>query len=325
MQKGNVSMAKKIPALFIFFSFLIANNVFSSDNPSIIQKRGNGKVVLVQYSNGQWQMLVEAKPYFIKGVVYEPVKIGRRLTESNMWMNYDFNQNGKPDTAYDAWVDKNNNNVQDKDEPVIGDFQLLKEMGCNTIRIYHHVNIKKEVLRDLFRRFGIRVILGNLFGAYTWGSGASWEKGTDYTDPLQRQNMLEDLRKMVLEYKDEPYVLFWMLGNENDVAGSKENSTLNNTNARLYPEVYAKFVNEAAKLIHKLDPNHPVGVSNAMLRLMKYYNQYSPEIDIIGLNAYTGAYGFGTLWNRVKVDFDRPVVITEYGAGCYNGIKRKMR
>jgi len=88
-------------------SLLIMLNVaVASSDTEITQTKGNGKVQLVQYHNGHWQMLVEGKPYFIKGVVYEPVKVGERLTLANSWMNYDFNANGKPDTAYDSWVDK---------------------------------------------------------------------------------------------------------------------------------------------------------------------------------------------------------------------------
>lgn len=297
---------------------------FAAEQKQILQERGKGKVRLIQNINGHWQLLLDGRHYFIKGIVYEPVKVGDRLNASNMWMNYDFNHNGKPDTAYDAWVDINGNNKQDKNEKPVGDFQLLKEMGCNTIRIYHPVNIKKEILRDLYERFGIRVMMGNFLGAYTWGSGASWDKGTDYTDPPQRRNMMQDVRKMVLEFKDEPYILFWMLGNENEMAGSGENSTLNNTNARLVPEAYARFVNEVAGMIHELDPNHPVGISNATGRLMSYFSRYSKEIDIVGMNAYKGAFGFGTLWNAIKIDFDRPVVITEYGVDCYDQDKNSV-
>jgi beta-glucuronidase len=315
-------MIKKL--VFISFLFCIsASRVFFSGHDEIIQQRGNGHVRLVQYGNGQWQMLLDGRPYFIKGVVYEPVKVGERLTAANMWMKYDFNANGKPDTAYDSWVDANANNIQDAGEMAVGDFQLLKEMGCNTIRIYHPTNINKEVLRDLFKNYGIRVMMGNFLGAYTWGSGASWDKGTDYTDPDQRNNMLEDIRKMVLEYKDEPWLLFWMLGNENEMAGSAENSTLNNTNARSNPEVYARFVNDAAAFIHKLDPDHPVGISNASMLLMKDYAKYTAQVDILGFNAYKGPYGFGTLWKAVKMDFDRPVVITEYGVDCYDQNKKE--
>lgn len=312
-------MIKK--SVFIFFiCIFIVTATFAQKNSAteIIQRKGVGKVRLVQYRNGHWQMLVEEKPYFIKGVVYEPVKVGLRLKESNSWMNYDFNQNAIVDTAYESWADINGNNRKDKNEPAVGDFYLLKEMGCNTIRIYHPTNIKKEVLGDLYERFGIRVMMGNFLGAYTWGSGANWKKGTDYTDPAQRKNMMEDVRRMVMDFKDEPYILFWMLGNENDCVGSSENSTLNNTNAGLVPKIYAEFINEVAGMIHELDPNHPVGISNCQTGLLKYYAQYSPQIDIVGMNAYKGFYGFGTLWNAVKFDFDRPLVVTEYGTDCYD-------
>lgn len=309
----------KRPVFCAVIALLIFSSVaYCEENLKVIQKRGNGTVQFIQYENGHWRLLVDGKPYFIKGVVYEPVKVGDRLNASNLWMTYDTNHNGKLDTAYESWVDQNLNNRRDKKEAVVGDFQLLKEMGCNTIRIYHPSNIKKEVFRDLFNRFGIRVMMGNFLGAYTWGSGAAWKDGTDYTDSIQRQKMKEDVKKMVLEFKDEPYMLFWMLGNENDVAGSYENSTFNNTNARRVPEVYATFVNEVAKMVHELDPNHPVGISNATFGLMRAYAQYAPEIDFVGMNAYTGPYGFGRLWNSIKMDFDRPVTITEYGVDCYD-------
>lgn len=318
------ALSKSKLMLLGLFALFIFDIGIARAELKVIQKRGSGKVRLYQYENGQWQMLVSGRPYFIKGVVYEPVKVGQRLTQSNMWMSYDYNGNGKNDTVYESWVDKNSNNRRDKNEAVIGDWRLLKEMGCNTIRIYHPTGINKEILRDLYRRAGISVMMGNFLGAYTWGSGASWEKGTDYTDPKQRKNMLDDVRKMVVEFKDEPYILFWLLGNENEVAGFAGNSTLNNTNARLVPDVYTDFVNEAAKLIHELDPDHPVGISNATMRLMKYYAQNSPEVDIVGFNAYTGPWGFGTLWKAAKIDFDRPVVITEYGADCFDQNKKVM-
>ncbi|MFH1678242.1 MAG: glycoside hydrolase family 2 TIM barrel-domain containing protein [Candidatus Omnitrophota bacterium] len=298
--------------------FLFNGSAYAGD---VLLTRGHGQVRVVKYKNGHWQLLLNNKPYFVKGVVYDPIKVGETLTASNLWMNYDFNRNGKCDTAYEAWVDKNNNDIQDEDELTVGDFTLLSQMGCNTMRIYHPTNINRDILMDLYKRFGIRVMMGNFMGAYTWGSGASWDKGTDYTDEQQRRNMLYDVLTMVLKYKDEPYILFWLLGNENDMVGSYENSTFNNTNARLAPQAYAEFINEVAQMIHLIDPNHPVGISNGSVGLLKYYAKYAPAVDILGFNSYKGPYGFGTLWKAVKLDFDRPVVITEYGIDCYNQIK----
>jgi beta-glucuronidase len=197
-------------------------------------------------------------------------------------------------------------------------------MGCNTIRIYHPSNINVDILRDLYDRFGIMAIMGNMLGAYTVDTGVSWENGTDYTDRNQLKKMRESVRDMVLKYKDEPFVLMWMLGNENDSAGSSENSTLNNTNARFQPEAYARFVDKMARMIKNLDPDHPVVVCNGSYKLMPYYAKYAQDIDVIGMNAYTGSFGFGTLWNRLKIEFDRPVLITEYGCDCYDQNKKMI-
>jgi len=289
----------------------------------IIERRGCGKVQLIKYSNGQWRLLVEGKPYMVKGMVYEPVKVGEKLSSSNMWMNYDFNKNGINDTAYESWVDSNRNNRKDRNEEAIGDFELLRRMGVNTVRIYHPSNINRRLLRDLYYKYGIRVLMGNLLGAYCRGSGASWKRGTDYTDPVHLENMLSDVRRMVLEFKDEPYILAWMLGNENDAVGSYDNSTFNNTNARVYPEEFSRFVDKVVREIHLRDPDHPVGICFAFTSILKYIKQYAPAVDFVGFNAYRGSFGFGSLFRTVKMDIDKPVVITEYGVDSYNQMERK--
>ncbi|MFH1768558.1 MAG: glycoside hydrolase family 2 TIM barrel-domain containing protein [Candidatus Omnitrophota bacterium] len=276
------------------------------------------KVELMKDTSGIWRLYVNGGVFFVKGVCYEPVKVGDKLSAANEWMDYDFNNNGINDCAYDSWVDKNRNNRQDPDEVDLGDFYLMKEMGVNAIRLYHHVNIKKEVLRDIYERFGIRVIIGNLLGAYCWGSGASWQQGTDYTNPEHCKSMLDDVKRMVLEHKDEPYLLMWLLGNENDVAGCYENSTFNNTNARLKPEVFAKFVNKMAEFIHFLDRDHPVGVCDSTYLLLSYYKDFTPAIDFIGFNSYAGHYGLSSLFRTVKFYIDKPVLISEFGADSYD-------
>lgn len=77
-------------------------------------------------------------------------------------------------------------------------------------------------------------------------------------------------------------------------------------------------MDKVAGLIHKLDPDHPVGVSNAFYLMLPYYNKYAPNIDFVGFNSYAGAFGFGSLFRTVKFYFDRPVLITEYGVDSYD-------
>lgn len=279
---------------------------------SIKQRRGKGKVHLLQYETGDWELLVDSKPYIIKGVTYAPTKIGQSPDEGTLtsWMEDDFNNNSLPDGPYDAFVDRNRNNTRDKNEPVAGDFRLMKEMGVNTIRQYHHPQkVDKEVLRDMYDKYGIRVIMGDFLGKYAIGSGAPWNPGTDYNNEQQKKNMLESVTNMVLEYKDEPYILFWLLGNEN-VYGYA-------CNADKDPDAFFKFANEVARHIKSIDPEHPVAICSGDILYLDKFGKNCPDIDIFGTNAYRGDYGFGFLWKQVREESGKPVFITEYGCPAY--------
>ena len=279
---------------------------------SVKRQLGKGRVCLIQHETGDWQLIVDGKPYIIKGITYTPTKIGESPDEGTMtnWMEDDFNNNGKIDGPYDAFVDKNKNNLQDKNEPSIGDFKLMKEMGVNTIRLYHQpFKVDKEFLRGLYRNFGIRVIMGDFLGKYALGSGAPWYPGTDYNNEEHKKNMMESVTKMVLEFKDEPYILFWLLGNEN-VYGFA-------CNANKVPDAFFKFANEVAKQIKAIDPGHPVAICSGDVLFLDKFGRNCPDIDIFGSNAYRGDYGFGFLWRQVKKEADKPVFITEFGCPAY--------
>lgn len=273
---------------------------------------GDGKVKLVQYKNNHWQLLVDGQPYIIKAITYTPTRIGESPDEGTLtnWMEQDINQNGKIDGPYDSWVDKNRNNRRDIDEPIVGDFQLMKDMGINTIRLYHQpFQISKELLRDLYNNYGIKVIMGDFLGKYALGSGASWYEGTDYANPEHQKNMLDAVKKMVLEFKDEPFILMWVLGNENNYGVA--------CNADKNPEAFYKFVNEAAKLIKSLDKEHPVSIANGDILYLDIYTKNCPDVDIFGANAYRGDYGFGSFWEQVFDATGKPAYITEYGCPAY--------
>lgn len=280
----------------------------------VIQRRG-GRVACVKYSNGQWGIQVDGKPFVVRGVYYGPTKTGHNYAWN--WMKADQNSNGINDVAYETWVDKNNNNERDADEPSVGDFKLLKEMGCNTIRIMNTLDINKELLRDLYKNYGIMVLVCDPFGAYTVHSMASWQDGTDYTNPDQRRLMKEAALKTAMELKDEEWLLSYVLGNENNLPADYTGVNASRTQASIQPKEYAEFLNEVAAEIHKIDPNHPVGVGNLQLRMVNYYAKYSPELDFIGVNDYPGPDGFGALWTRARRLIDRPILITEYGCDAY--------
>lgn len=270
------------------------------------------RIRLVQYESGDWQLLVDGKPFMIKGITYAPTRVGESPDSGTIrdWMTYDYNDNGIKD-SYEVWVDKNKNNARDSDEETVSDFKLLKDMGVNCIRIYKQPFAPdKKFLRKMYEEYDIFVALGDFMGKYALGSGASWKEGTDYDNPEHQKNMLESVKQMVKEYKDEPYILAWILGNEN-VYGVA-------CNADKKPESFFKFANEVARAIKKIDPNHPVILCGGDALYLDLFGKYCPDIDIYGTNSYRGKYGFGFLWQDAREYADKPVLVTEYGVSAYS-------
>ncbi|MFH1283445.1 MAG: glycoside hydrolase family 2 TIM barrel-domain containing protein [bacterium] len=277
-----------------------------------VRKIGRSDVQLIKYNNNHWQLILNNKPFVVKAVAYSPNKVGlspdsSTLTPHKDYMKDDYNSNGKIDGPYDAWVDKNGNNLQDEDETAVGDFRLMKEMGVNAVRLYHHV-YNKELLMDLYNNYGIMALIGDYLGMYSVGSDAPFSTGTDYSNEEYRKNMVESVKSMVVDNKDEPYVLMWILGNENNYSAD--------------PVTYYKFVNEVAKIIKSIDPNHPVAICNGDFLFLDLFAKYCPDIDIYGTNSYRGKDGFGlSLWKGVSDLADKAVLITEYGCPAYHSGK----
>ncbi len=281
---------------------------------------GRGRVRLRQFANNHWRLLVDNKPWVIRGMSYQPSAVGQSpddgTLQHNDWMTADRNKNGLVDGPFDTFVDANRNNKQDPDEPTVGDFQLMKNMGVNTIRLYHHAS-NKELLRQLYDQYGIMVLMGDFVGMYTVGSGAKWEDGTDYLNPEQRKRMTESVKQMVREFKKEPYILMWVLGNENNYGGV-HGIIGGRGNASQHPREYYAFLNELATWIHQEDPNHPVMVANGEWLFVDVMASAAPAIDVFGANVYRGDHGFGrSFFDAIAQQLDRPVVISEFGCPAY--------
>ncbi len=290
---------------------------------------GKGRVQLVQYENGHWQMLVNGHPWVIRGLTYKPTAVGESPDVGPLpdWTSTDRNHDGQLD-SFEVFVDANRNNKRDADEPIVSDFELIRKMGINTLRFYHtdHTPAKaKAALRKLYEEQGLMVLMGDFVGMYTIGSGAKWEEGTNYLDKKQRKRMFESVKRMVREYKDEPYLLMWVLGNENNYGGV-HGIVGGVGNAGQYPEAYYSFINDLAEWIHAADPDHPVALGNGDILFLDRVAKYAPAIDVFGANAYRGWQGFGrAMFESVRDLMDKPVVITEFGCPAYqNGQSREI-
>jgi len=295
---------------------------------------GQGRIKLVEYNNNHFQLMLDDKPYVVRGITYAvnlvgltPEKIMKMtfgpdssgfspepgdVNVTSAWTWDDYNKNGLQDAPFEAWVDANRNEKQGKNEKNVGDFALMKEMGVNTLRIYHSKGLNKDALKAGYEKYGFMYLMGNLIGMYAIDNGVGWEAGTDYSDPVCQKAMIESIEQMMKDFKDEPYVLAWVLGNENNF------SWLGSNNVHGNPEVYYKFANDCAKLIKSLDPQkRPVIISNGETMFIDYFAKYCPDIDIFGANIYRGEAGFGSFWNEVARQSSKPALITEYGCPSY--------
>jgi len=259
------------------------------------------KVYIRKLKNSHYQLLVERKPYIVKGVCYSPIPIGQ---------NHE----------YDWWSDPN--------KPWLVDGKLMREMGVNTVRVYQtgqDPEAVRKVIRDLYELYGIRTILGHWLGF--------WEYPCPfYADKEFQERIKKEVLETVNLYKDEPGILLWILGNENNYSCWGRVNPWSSEEIDKEPDpqkqnimrakIYYSYVNELAGEIHKIDPEHPVALGNGELMGLEVANQVCPDIDLVACIIYRGKT-FGNLFNSLKADFDRPVLFSEFGADSYDAYLNK--
>ncbi len=165
----------------------------------------------------------------------------------------------------------------------------LVEAGGNSIRTWHTHNLGRT-LDEAYER-GLSVTVGMWLGHE--------RHGFDYSNPQDVARDRDRALQAVVEYKDHPAVLMWGIGNE--MEGDGDN-----------PLIW-KAVDDIAKRIKDIDPNHPTmtvvaGTGHDKVRELI---EHCPHIDVIGVNAYGD---LSRIPGELKQQgLDRPYVITEFG------------
>lgn len=168
---------------------------------------------------------------------------------------------------------------------------LLPKYGANAMRSWN-IDTGKEDL-ETCRRAGLMLQMG------IWLPRTEEKK--DYGDPAVIADLENRVRDAVRIGKDHPNLLAYGLGNEMEWGGREADPTLWRT------------INRLTRLLHTLDPDHPVVVVIAELPEGKVaaINQYAPDIDVLGVNTYGGA---PSVWDRLKAQgWTKPYLVTEFG------------
>ena len=201
---------------------------------------------------------------------------------------------------------------------MVADFALMEWLGANSFRTSHYP-YAEEVL-DYADRHGVVVIdeapavgLNMGLGGGIFGQGFTTFSDQTVNDAT-REAHRQALRELIARDKNHPSVVVWSIANE------PESGT---------PESRAYFAPLAAEA-RRLDASRPVGFANVMLAPPDK-DLITDLFDVIMLNRYYGWYiATGDLaaaeraleaeLNAWATKYDKPIIITEYGADTVAGL-----
>ncbi|MGA5180020.1 discoidin domain-containing protein [Streptomyces pseudogriseolus] len=181
----------------------------------------------------------------------------------------------------------------------------VKSMGVNTIRTWGTDGGTKPLL-DSAAANGLKVVNG--FWLQPGGGPGSGGCVNYVTDTTYKDTMLTEFAKWVEAYRNHPATLMWNVGNES-VLGLQ--NCYSGAELEAQRNAYTGFVNDVAKKIHSIDPDHPVTSTDAWTGAWPYYQRNAPDLDLYSMNSYGDICGVREDWEQGG--YTKPYLITEGG------------
>jgi hypothetical protein len=174
--------------------------------------------------------------------------------------------------------------------------------GGNSVRTWN-TRTAQQVL-DSAQKYGLTVLMGL--------NVTPERHNIDYDDTAVVRKQFEQVKADVLKYKDHPALLAWGIGNELNLQYKN-------------PKVW-NAVNDIARMIHQVDPNHPASTVLAGInkREVDYIKAQCPDLDLLSINTYGG---LATLPRQiVAVGWTGPYLVTEWGpTGHWEGLQTEWK
>lgn len=255
--------------------------------------------VAVKSSPQGFTLQVNGKDFFVNGMNWDYYPIGT---------NYSYSLWQQPDDVIKAALDQ--------------EMPLLKNMGVNAIRQY--IGVPARWIKYIYEEYGIYTMLNHSFGRYGLTLKGKWEANTNYASPLVRELLLKEVKEMVAEYKNTPGILLFLLGNENNYGlfwrgAETENIPMADRQSTKDAYHLYKLFNDAVVQMKAIDNTHPVAICNGDLLFLDIIARECKDVDILGVNSYRGMT-FTDLFDRVKNEYNKPVLFTEFGSDAFNTI-----
>lgn len=267
----------------------------------LLSAQAFGQVKIADNSEGQ-KLTVNGKPLMINGMNWDYYPVGT---------NYNYSLWTQSDEFITSALDS--------------EMSLLKNMGVNSIRVY--VGIPKKWITYIYEKYGIYTMLNHSFGRYGLNVKGKWVANTDYADPATSELLLKEVRDLATQYKDTPGLLLFLLGNENNYGlfwegAETEDVPMEDRKSTQKAIPMYQLFNEAAKEMKAISTDRPIALCNGDLLFLDIIAKECKDIDIFGTNVYRGV-SFGDLFQRVKNEYGKPVMFTEFGADAFNELSQK--
>ena len=253
--------------------------------------------IAIQKNDTEHSITIDGKNFIINGMNWDYFPIGTNYSYS-LW-----NQT-------DAFIQ----------QALDDEMGLLQNMGVNTIRVYS--GIPKKWIEYIHSKFGIYTMLNHSFGRYGLTIDGVWKPNTEYSDSKTKKLLLNEVTQMAKEYKDTKGLLMFLLGNENNYGlfwdgAETENIPIKDRKSTVRARSLYKLFNEAVVSMKVIDTNHPMAICNGDLLFLDIIAEECKDVDVLGTNVYRGV-SFGDLFERVKKEYGKPVLFTEFGSDAFN-------
>ena len=253
--------------------------------------------VVVENNNSQMKLKVNGKDFMVNGMNWDYYPVGTNYSYS-LW------------TQSDAFI------KQALDE----EMGLLKNMGVNTIRVY--AGMPKQWIEYVYTNYGIYTMLNHSFGRYGLTLDGVWTPNTEYSNAKTQELLLTEVKQMATDYKDTKGLLLFLLGNENNYGlfwdgAETENIPMEDRKSTARARSMYKLFNDAVVAMKGIDTSHLIAICNGDLLFLDIIAKECKDVDIFATNVYRGV-SFGDLYDRVKKEYGKPVLLSEFGSDAFS-------
>lgn len=258
------------------------------------------KISVVHDQTGS-KLFVDGKPFMVNGMNWDYFPVGTNFSYT-LWT--------KPDNLIKKALDS--------------EMSLLKNMGVNAIR--QHASVPPRWVKYIYEQYGIYTMIYSSFGRYGVTVNGTWMSNTDYANPNVQQILIEEAKELVRTYNQTPGILLYLLGNENNYGlfwqgAETEDIPIEDRKSTKQAVHLYKLFNDAALEMKKMNASRPIAICNGDLLFLDIIAKECPDVDILGINCYRGP-SFGDLFSRVKNEYGKPVLFTEFGSDVFNEVTK---